>query len=120
LLQDQRYDVALRGPDRHAQTNLITADDELFRHELRADASADESVRDAGEANALENFAYVFDPRLEEIVMGRMDRNSDQAVKFMENAELRGCITRLIRDQDYDRIQSAMKGRRPVENRPAG
>jgi hypothetical protein len=35
-----------------------------------------------------------------------MDRNSDHAVKFMENPELRSFITRLIRNQVYDRIQS--------------
>ena len=67
-------------------------------------------MRDAGEANPLDNFAYVFDPKLEELVMNRMDRNSDQAVKFMENPELRSFITRLIRNQVYDRIQAEMKG----------
>jgi type I restriction enzyme R subunit len=89
----------------------FTAADELFWEQVRADASADESVRDAGEANPLDNFAYVFDPKLEELVMNRMDRNSDQAVKFMENPELRSFITRLIRNQVYDRIQAEMKGR---------
>jgi hypothetical protein len=52
--------------------------------QVRADASADESVRDAGEANPLDNFAYVFDPKLKKLVMNRMDRNSDQVVKFLE------------------------------------
>ena len=37
--------------------------------------------------------------------------NNDQAVKFMENPELRSFITRLIRNQVYDRIQAEMKGR---------
>jgi type I restriction enzyme R subunit len=93
----------------------FTAADELFWEQVRADASADESVRNAGEANPLDNFAYVFDPKLEEIVMNRMDRNSDQAVKFMEDQELRGFITRLIRNQVYDRIQSEMKGRAKLQ-----
>ena len=43
--------------------------------------------------------------------MNRMDRNSDQAVKFMENPELRSFITRLIRNQVYDRIQAEIKDR---------
>jgi hypothetical protein len=50
---------------------------ELFWEEVRADASADKSVRDGGEANSLDNFAYVFDPKPEALVMNRMDRNSD-------------------------------------------
>ena len=65
----------------------------------------------AGEANPLENFGYVFDPKLEELVMSRMDRNSEQAVKFLENAEIREILTRLIRNQVYDRIRSEMKSR---------
>ncbi len=89
----------------------FTAADELFWEQVRADASADESVRDAGEANPLDNFASVFDPKLEELVLNRMDRNSDQAVKFMGNPELRRFITRLIRNQVYDRIQAEMKDR---------
>lgn len=95
----------------------FTAAAELFWEQVRADASADESVRDAGEANPLDNFAYVFDPKLEELVMNRMDRNSDQAVKFMENPELRTFITRLIRNQVYDRIQSELKTRAKAQAR---
>ena len=41
--------------------------------------------------------------------MNRMDRNSDQAVKFMEDQELRGFITRLIGNKVCDRIQAEMK-----------
>jgi hypothetical protein len=80
-----------------------------------ADAAADEAVRDAGEANAIDNFAYVFDQKLQELVMNRMDRNSDQAVKFMENPELRGFITSLIRNQVYDRIRADAENRTPAE-----
>ena len=68
-------------------------------------------MSDAGLANPLDNFAYVFDPKLEELVMNRMDRNSEQAVKFLENAELRKFITGLIRNQVYARIQAELRGR---------
>jgi type I restriction enzyme R subunit len=96
-------------------TGFTTAG-EFFREQVRADASADEEVRNTGGTNPLDNFAYVFDPKLEEIVMNRMDRNSDQAVKFMENAEIRSFITRLMRDQVYDRIQSDLKNRAAPQN----
>jgi hypothetical protein len=40
-----------------------------------------------------------------------MDRNSSQAVRFLDNPEIRDAITRLIRDQVYDRIQDQSKVR---------
>jgi hypothetical protein len=51
------------------------------------------------------------DATLEELVINRMDRNSAQAVRFLDNPEIRDVITRLIRDQVYDRIQDQPKAR---------
>jgi type I restriction enzyme R subunit len=56
----------------------FTGSDELFWEQVRADATADESVRDAGEPSTIENFAYVFDRKLEELVIGRIERNSNR------------------------------------------
>jgi type I restriction enzyme R subunit len=89
----------------------FTSADELFWDQVRADATADESVRDAGEANTIDNFAHVFDRRLEELVIGRMDRNSGQVVRFLDNPEVREFITRLIRNQVYAGIQRDAKSR---------
>jgi len=89
----------------------FTSSDELFWDQVRADASADESVRNAGEANTLDNFAHVFDRKLEDLVIGRMDRNSEQVVRFLDNPELRDAITRLIRNQVYTGIQGDAKAR---------
>jgi hypothetical protein len=50
---------------------------------------ADETVRDAGQVNPRDNFAYVFDPKFEELVMNRMDRNNEQVVKFLEDPQLK-------------------------------
>src|ERR1022692_344536 len=47
--------------------------------------------------------------RLWELVINRMDRNSAQAVRFLDNPEIRDVITRLIRDQVYVRIQDQSK-----------
>ena len=89
----------------------FTPNDELFWDQVREDATADETIRGAGEANTRDNFAYVFDRKLEELVMNRMDRNSGQAVRFLDNPEMKELITRLIRDQVYDRIQAQSKER---------
>jgi hypothetical protein len=53
----------------------------------------------------------VFDRKLEEPVVNCMDRSSSQAVRFLDNPEIRDVITRLIRDQVYDRIQDQSKTR---------
>ena len=89
----------------------FTVADELFWDQVRADATADESVRDAGEANTIDNFAHIFDRKLEEIVIGRMDRNTDQVVRFLDNPEVRELVTRLMRNQVYSRIQQDAKSR---------
>jgi len=52
-----------------------------------------------------------FDRELEGLVINRMDRISAQAVRFLDNPEIREVITRLIRDQVYDRIQDQSKAR---------
>lgn len=87
----------------------FTSSDELFWEQVRADATADESVRNAGEANTLDNFAHIFDRKLEELVIGRMDRNSDQVVRFLDNPELREVVTRLMRNQVYSSIRNEVK-----------
>jgi type I restriction enzyme R subunit len=89
----------------------FTSADELFWDQIRADATADESVRDAGEANTIDNFAHIFDRKLEELVIGRMDRNSGQVVRFLDNPEVREFVTRLMRNQVYTRIQQDAKSR---------
>jgi type I restriction enzyme R subunit len=77
----------------------FTSADELFWDQVRADATADESVRDAGEANTIDNFAHVFDRKLEELIIGRMDRNSGQVVRFLDNPEVREFVTSPMRNQ---------------------
>jgi len=61
--------------------------------------------------NPRDNFAYVFDPKFEELVMNRMDRNNEQVVKFLEDPQLKSFITSRFRNQVYDRIQAEMKSR---------
>jgi type I restriction enzyme, R subunit len=87
------------------------ASDELLWDQVRADLFADETVRDAGQVNPRDNFAYVFDPKFEELVMNRMDRNNDQVVKFLEDPQLKSFITSRFRNQIYDRIQAETKSR---------
>ena len=87
----------------------FTGSDELFWDQVRADATADESVRNAGEANTIDNFAHIFDRKLEELVIGRMDRNSGQVVRFLDNPEIREVVTRLMRNQVYSSIRNEAK-----------
>ena len=66
-------------------------------------------MRNAGEANTIDNFAHIFDRKLEELVIGRMDRNSDQVVRFLDNPEIREVVTRLMRNQVYSSIRNEVK-----------
>ena len=45
-------------------------------------------MRDAGEANTIDDFADIFDRKLEELAIGRMDLNSDRVVRFLDNPEV--------------------------------
>jgi len=92
----------------------FTPNGELFWQQVREDAASDEQVRDAGEENTIENFAYIFDKKLEELVLNRMDRNGAQAGKFLENPDVRAFVTQLLRAQVYERIQSGLKARAQV------
>ncbi|HEU0140069.1 MAG TPA: DEAD/DEAH box helicase family protein [Bryobacteraceae bacterium] len=87
----------------------FTANDELFWDQVREDAAGDESVRGAAEENTRENFSYVFDKKLEELVMSRLDRNEKQALPFLENEQLRAVLTRILGDQIYELIRGSAR-----------
>jgi len=53
----------------------------------------------------------VFDRKLEELVLSRMDRNNNQVVKFLDDPDVRESVTRLMRNQVYSRIQQEAKAR---------
>jgi hypothetical protein len=104
-------EIAFESAVEHSLISVGGYADELFSDQARADATADESVHDAGEANTIDNFARIFDRRLEELVIDRMDRNSDQVVRFLDNPEVRDFVTSLMRNQVYTRIQQDAKSR---------
>ena len=60
----------------------FTQADELFFHEIRAEAVADESIRQAASANTLDNFRYVFLKALEGLFIDRMEQNEDPDLKI--------------------------------------
>jgi hypothetical protein len=91
--------------------NRFHPNDELFWDQVREDATAGETVRSAGEANTSRQFRLRLPPQTRRTVINRMDRNSAQAVRFLDNPEIRDVITRLLRDQVYDRIQDQSKAR---------
>ncbi len=95
----------------------FSPNDELFWEQVREDAAADETVRDAGAENTLENFGYVFDKKLEELVLNRMDRNSGQAFKFLDNPDVREFITQLLRGQVYERLRQDTRVSRTGQQR---
>jgi type I restriction enzyme R subunit len=85
----------------------FTPTDELFWEQVRDDAVANQNLQQAGAANTRDDFAYALFQHLEELVVGRMDRNGGQAGLFFENSEVRTVIQSWMLDQVYDRIRAS-------------
>jgi hypothetical protein len=61
----------------------------------------------AGAAITRDHFAYALFQHLEELVVGRMDRNGGQAGLFFENPKVRTVIRNWMPHQVYDRIRAS-------------
>jgi len=77
--------------------------DELFFSQIREEAMADEALQQAAAANTLEAFKTVFEPALESLFIGRMERNETIAARFLDDADFRGAVSRLIMQQVRER-----------------
>ena len=84
----------------------FTLRDELFFEQVREDAAADEGLRQAAQANAIENFAYVFDKALEGFFIDRMEQNEELFSRFMNNPDFRQLVAETLGRQVYDQIRA--------------
>ncbi|MBI4656456.1 MAG: type I restriction endonuclease subunit R [Elusimicrobia bacterium] len=86
-------------------TNFKPAD-QLFLDSIREDAVANTTLRQAAEANTMENFGYVFLKALEGIFIDRMDQNEEIAAKFMNEKDFKEIVGQHLLKQVYDQIRS--------------
>jgi type I restriction enzyme R subunit len=83
----------------------FTQADELFFHQLREEAIADENLRQAAAANTLDNFRYVFVKALEGLFIDRMEQNEDIFAKYMNDADFRKVVSEHLLKQVYEQIR---------------
>ncbi len=79
--------------------------DELFFHQLREEAVADENLRQAATANTLDNFRYVFVKALEGLFIDRMEQNEEIFAKYMNDGDFRNVVSEHLLKQVYEQIR---------------
>jgi len=83
----------------------FTQADELFFHQLREEALADENLRQAATANTLDNFRYVFVKALEGLFIDRMEQNEDIFAKYMNDGDFKKVVSEYLLKQVYEQIR---------------
>ena len=83
----------------------FTQADELFFHQIREEAVADESLRQAASANTIENFRYVFVKALEGLFIDRMEQNEELFAKYMNDGDFKKVVSDHLLKQVYDQIR---------------
>ena len=83
----------------------FTQADELFFHQLREEAMADEELRQAATANTLDNFRYVFVKALEGLFIDRMEQNEEIFAKYMNDGDFRKVVSEYLLKQVYNQIR---------------
>ncbi|MDC0833712.1 type I restriction endonuclease [Geitlerinema sp. CS-897] len=82
----------------------FTEDDQLFFDRVRETALADANIRQAAQANTLENFAPVFKQQLENWLVDRMDENETLFFKLMNDEALRNVVAQVLTTQVYQKL----------------
>ncbi|HLJ95493.1 MAG TPA: hypothetical protein VKU02_20115 [Gemmataceae bacterium] len=84
-------------------TNFTQAD-ELFFHQLRAEALTDEHLREVVTANPLDNFRYVFVKALEGLFIDRREQDEELFAKYMNDGDFRELVSEHLLKQVYEQI----------------
>ncbi len=85
-------------------TDFKTAD-ELFFSQIREEAVADETLRQAANANTIENFRFVFNKALEGLFIDRMEQNEELFARYMNDAEFQKLVGEHLLRQVYAEIR---------------
>jgi type I restriction enzyme R subunit len=85
--------------------------DQLFLDSVREDAVADPELRQAAEANTIDNFGYVFKRALEGLFIDRMEQNEDIFNRFMNDPEFQQVVEETLRQDVYGQIRQEGEAR---------
>ncbi len=83
----------------------FTQADELFFHQIREEAVADASLRQAASANTIDNFRYVFVKALEGLFIDRMEQNEELFAKYMNDGNFKKVVSEYLLKQVYEQIR---------------
>ncbi len=83
----------------------FTTADQLFFDQIEAEATAREDIRQAAQANTIENFKLVFEQALDGLFIDRMEGNDDIFRRVMQDEQFRAAASGYLLDRVYQRAQ---------------
>ena len=83
----------------------FTKADELFFDSVREDAVNDENVRNAAKVNTLDGFSYVFNKKIEDLFVDRMEQNEVLTSKFLNDGDFKKVVSDYLMKQVYEKIR---------------
>jgi type I restriction enzyme R subunit len=91
-------------------THFTKSDQIAVFDAIRAEAVSDEEVVQRAHANEFENFALAFRPKVEGLMLDRMDRNQDIVTRYLNDPEFRAIVDQELARRTYDQIRSGASG----------
>jgi type I restriction enzyme R subunit len=86
-------------------TSFTPSDQLAVLDAIRAEAVADASVVLRANANEFDNFARAFRPKVEELMLDRMERNQDIVTRYLNDPEFRAVVDQELARRTYDQIR---------------
>jgi type I restriction enzyme R subunit len=86
----------------------FTPADELFLDSVAEEAVHDSKVRDAAAANTIDGFGFVFDERIKDIFLERLEQNESFTDRFMNDEDFKKVVSVLLMKQVYERIRAEL------------
>lgn len=86
----------------------FTPADELFLDSVAEDAVQDSEVREAAAVNAMDGFGFVFDERIKDIFLARLEQNESFTDRFMNDEDFKKVVSVFLMKQVYERIRAEM------------
>lgn len=81
-------------------TDFKTAD-ELFFNQIREEAVADETLRQAANEDTIENFRVVFNKAIKGLFIDRVEQNKERFARYMNDAEFQKLVGEHLLGQVY-------------------
>ncbi|MEW6595069.1 MAG: type I restriction endonuclease [Thermodesulfobacteriota bacterium] len=79
--------------------------DQLFFDQIKEEAVADETLRQAARVNTMENFKFVFDKALEGLIIDRMEGNEEIFTRLMNDRKFHAVASGYLLQRVYEQIR---------------